>query len=253
MSARYLVRFDDICPGMNWAVWKDIEAILAEENVKPMLAVVPDNADPTLDVASKVPDFWARVRDWQSRGWAIGLHGYQHRYVTREPGLIGINAYSEFAGLPAEEQRSKLERALAIFRAESVTADVWIAPAHSFDDATVEALHQAGVRTISDGFFLSPHRDERGMTWVPQQVWSFRYRPFGVWTVCYHHNGWSAQDVKRFAADLRAYRGRIASLSEITAAPALRSRAWHDGVVAGLLLSSLRSKRWVRRRLGRAA
>ena len=206
MAARYLVRFDDICPGMNWSVWRDIEAILVEQQVKPMLAVVPDNADSNLDVAPKVEDFWPRVREWQARGWGIGLHGYQHRYVTREAGLIGINDRSEFAGLPAAEQQDKLERGLAIFRAQSVRADVWIAPAHSFDDATLEALHRLGVPAVSDGFFLTPHRDRRGLVWVPQQIWGFRYRPFGVWTVCYHHNAWTPADVRRFAADLRRRR-----------------------------------------------
>src|SRR4051794_35356495 len=61
-GARYLVRFDDICPGMNWPVWREIEKILADTGVKPMLAVVPSNEDAHLDVGPREPRFWEHVR-----------------------------------------------------------------------------------------------------------------------------------------------------------------------------------------------
>lgn len=66
-AARYLVRFDDICPAMNWDMWGKIETVLRENGVKPILAVVPDNKDPLLDVGAPVSDFWERVRGWQGR------------------------------------------------------------------------------------------------------------------------------------------------------------------------------------------
>ena len=252
-GARYLVRFDDICPGMNWRVWGEIEQILVDAGVKPMLAVVPANEDPALDVAPREPGFWERVRGWQARGWTIGLHGYQHRYVTREPGLVGLNTRSEFAGLPAAEQADKLRRAVAIFKNERVRPDVWIAPGHSFDQATVSALRELGVAAISDGFFLSAHRDSDGTLWVPMQIWSFRYRPFGLWTVCYHHNDWTAGDLRRFAADVAAYRARITDFAAVASAPYIRAKSWHDTLVANLMLSTLFGKRWLRSRLDRAA
>jgi predicted deacetylase len=252
-GARYLIRFDDICPGMNWPVWREIEKVLAGNDVRPMLAVVPANEDANLDVGPREPRFWEHVRDWQARGYAIGLHGYQHRYVTREAGLIGINARSEFAGLSAAEQADKLTRAVAIFRAEKVRPDVWIAPAHSFDAATVAALHDLGVDAISDGFFLSAHRDERGMLWVPQQIWSFRYRPFGLWTVCYHHNDWTKGDLKRFAADVAAYRARITDFGAVASAPYIRRRSWQDTLVSTVLHSTRSAKRRLRQTLDRVA
>ena len=61
-STHYLLRFDDICPTMNWTVWRQIEAALIEHQLKPMLAVVPDNQDPTLKVDTAVKDFWEHVR-----------------------------------------------------------------------------------------------------------------------------------------------------------------------------------------------
>jgi hypothetical protein len=252
-GARYLVRFDDICPGMNWAMWREIEKILVDADLKPMLAVVPSNEDAHLDVGPKETRFWELVRGWQARGWTIGLHGYQHRYVTKQAGLVGLNDRSEFAGLPAAEQADKLGRAVAIFAAEKVRPEVWIAPAHSFDETTVAALHALGVDAISDGFFLSAHRDERGMLWVPQQLWSFRYRPFGLWTVCYHHNDWSAGDLRRFAADVAGYRARITHFAEIASASDIRKKSWQDRLVSTLLLSTLFAKRRLRRTLTRSA
>ena len=61
---RYILRFDDICPTMNWTLWGDIENILVQRALKPILAVVPDNQDPTLQVDAPVENFWERVREW---------------------------------------------------------------------------------------------------------------------------------------------------------------------------------------------
>ena len=47
-DARFLLRFDDLCPTMNWAMWDAIEAHLVRMEVRPILAVVPDNRDPKL-------------------------------------------------------------------------------------------------------------------------------------------------------------------------------------------------------------
>jgi peptidoglycan/xylan/chitin deacetylase (PgdA/CDA1 family) len=217
MNARYLLRFDDICPTMNWEIWAEIEKILTGFKIKPILAVVPDNQDSHLQVAPAHPDFWQQVRRWQSQGWTIGLHGYQHRYVTAEAGIIGFNNYSEFAGLPSAEQEAMLQKGLAIFQHERVRADVWIAPAHSFDTATVTVLKELGLHFINDGFFVFP-RVDNGILWVPQQLWDFRPMPFGVWTVCFHHNEWTPEEMLRFRYNIRQYKGFIASFNEISEA-----------------------------------
>src|SRR5262245_41195137 len=92
---RYLVRFGDILPTMTWAVWEGIEAHLDRHGVKPILAVVPDNLDPKLKVDPPRADFWDRVRGWQAKGYTIAIHGYQHVYVNRNPGIIGVTHNSE--------------------------------------------------------------------------------------------------------------------------------------------------------------
>src|SRR4029077_13616420 len=150
MPASYLIRFDDLCPTLNWKVWSGIEAVLLDREIKPLLAGIPDNQDEKLHYSPAHLSFWEEVRKWQARGWTIGLHGYQHRFVTQEPGMVGIQRRSEFAGVPPAEQEEKLLRAVEIFRSNGVRPEVWIAPAHSFDWNTVIALEKLGITTISD-------------------------------------------------------------------------------------------------------
>ena len=239
LATKYLIRFDDICPTMNWEVWREIEKILVEYGVKPILAVVPDNRDPKLRVDEPNPNFWDEVRKWQSRGWTIGLHGYQHAYVTTDAGFIGINRYSEFAGLPASEQREKIRLGMAIFRKEGVTPDLWIAPAHSFDTHTLEALRAEGVNVVSDGFFPAPGRDRRGMFWVPQQLWRFADRPRGVWTVCMHHNDWTQARLEQLRDEVKRRREQVTSVEEVLDVYGARKLSVTDRVFAKSYLALL--------------
>jgi predicted deacetylase len=230
MPARYLIRFDDICPSMNWTVWREVEAILHESGVKPLLAVVPDNVDPNLRVEPDADDFWERVQAWQDLGWSIGLHGFEHRYVTSSPGLLGRNRYSEFAGLGDREQTRKLQAALEIFHAHGVRADAWVAPAHSFDDTTVGVLKKLGLDCISDGYSLNPYTCRDGMLWVPQQIGRFYRMPAGTWTVCLHINGWKSKDIEQFRREIKAFRDSIVTLGDIRQHYQTRRRSWSDSL-----------------------
>ncbi|MGJ5816559.1 DUF2334 domain-containing protein [Paludibaculum fermentans] len=241
-TTRYLLRFDDICPTMNWAVWREVEPILLDNGIRPILAVVPDNQDPHLMKGECDAAFWSNVRAWQARGWTIGLHGYQHKYETKAAGIIGRNPYSEFAGLPETEQRRKLAAAFGIFRAQGVGADVWVAPAHSFDTVTVKLLAEFGLHTISDGYSLLPHLGQHETLWVPQQGGRFLPVPCGTWTVCMHFNGWTRKDIAAFRADVLKYRTRISTLPEVVSLNARRPETWHDR----LFFQSLRTLRGLR-------
>jgi hypothetical protein len=229
-NTRYLLRFDDICPTMNWKVWSAIEAALVERNLKPMLAVVPDNQDPFLKVDAPVEDFWERVRAWQTRGWTIALHGYEHKYVTCYPGVVTPRKKSEFAGVPASEQEGKLRRGVEIFDRHGVTSRLWIAPSNSFDTSTVALLPKFGISMICDGHFRFPFLCQRNMFWVPQQLFDFRPAPAGVWTVCYHHNQWTSSDLRKFRDDLDNYGPQISSLEEVAQEWAGR-RSWWSSFV----------------------
>lgn len=225
-TTRYLLRFDDLCPTMNWRVWEKIESALVQRHLQPMLAVVPNNQDPVLQVDAPANDFWNRVREWQDRGWIIALHGFQHRYVSRNAGLVATRKKSEFAGLPAAVQREKLKRGVEIFGREGITPRVWIAPGNTFDATTVSLLPEFGIRTICDGCFRFPFVDRQNVTWVPQQIFGFRPAPPGVWTVCYHHNDWTTAQTRRFSEDLDHFGANIGSLDELLEERLPRDPKW---------------------------
>jgi peptidoglycan/xylan/chitin deacetylase (PgdA/CDA1 family) len=247
LRARYLLRFDDICPGMNWRIWDRIERVLVERDVRPLLAVVPDNRDDMLDYGPANHEFWDRVRGWQSRGWSIGMHGYQHRYVTRECGLLGLQPLSEFAGLPERAQEEKIRAGLDIFRREDVRADAWVAPCHSFDSTSVAILKRAGFTVISDGFSLFPARDSNGILWVPQQLWQLRLCPMGVWTVAYHINQWSDERAREFAKEVERFGSAICSLEETVAQYGARDRDWTDQACSHVLRQAIKWRIGARR------
>jgi peptidoglycan/xylan/chitin deacetylase (PgdA/CDA1 family) len=243
--ARYLIRFDDLCPTLNWQVWDRIEEALIESLIRPILGIVPDNRDAFLMVSPPRADFWDRVRSWQTRGWTIGMHGYQHRSITGESGLIGINARSEFAGLTRDEQEEKLQAALKIFHDESVEPKVWLAPNHSFDANTVASLRGVGISVISDGLWLWPSVDDAGMTWIPHQIWRFHKMPFGVWTVGLHHNRWTNEQFAAFTRDLSAFRPRIVDVPTVLGA-ANGGRTAADRMASRALLAMTKAKRRIR-------
>jgi len=235
----YLLRFDDICATMRLKTWSQIEACLVEYSIRPLLAVVPDNRDPVLSVDPPVPDFWARVRKWQERGWTIAMHGYQHLYVSPNGGLVTVRKKSEFASLPTQEQARKLRFATGIFAREGIRSRVWIAPGNAFDEVTVSLLPQFGFDIISAGWswrpFIGPHR----VLWLPCQLSELRVAPRGVWTVCYHPNSWTDKDVSNFRTSLGRFRDRICSLQEVLDRPPPSQARWRYQFCTSPRLSSL--------------
>ena len=238
--SQFLVRFDDICPTMNWALWTEIETVLDESGVKPILAVIPDNKDHGLVVNAPRSSFWDNVRNWKDKGWAVGLHGYQHLYVTTQSGVLRLQDRSEFAGLSYDQQLTKLNRAIEIFRREGIEPDLWVAPSHSFDWTTVRILKELGLHTISDGLSRFPYRDSNGLLWVPQQLWRFRNVPAGVWTVCFHHNDWTNAQLAGFRAAIKRLRSHITNLAHISRVYADREMTFSDRIGAAAIYGFIR-------------
>jgi len=245
-EASYLFRFDDICPTMKWSNWDAIEEILIEHDIRPIMAVIPDNRDSNLHLEAPNPNFWGRVRGWQAAGWTIGMHGFQHTYVTSNPGLYSNRSASEFAGLPLRVQREKLEHGLAILRGEGVPSNLWVAPGHSFDSTTVSILRELGVTLISDGYSISPYTDDQGTFWIPQQLSERQIfsvpgrkpsplKSAGVWTACLHANAWTGEDIKRLRETVKRHRHLIRTIGEIHAIYSGRRRDWPDRIHAAKL------------------
>ena len=216
---RYLLRFDDVCSTSNWSAWDMVEEVLVDLGVAPIVAVTPDNRSKRLVAGPADPRFWDRVRHWQSLGWTVGLHGYQHLMTSADRGLVGLRARSEWAGVPEDVQGAHADAALAVFVRERVPVRTWVAPGHTFDRTTLDVLGRRGIDTVSDGFGRRPYTED-GMFWVPCQTWEITPRRAGIWTVCLHINNWDRdrvaglrrvlQRVQHLVTDLESLRTEFA-------------------------------------------
>jgi len=188
LKTLYILRLDDACPTMKRDIWFKFERILDDFQIKPIIGIIPDCKDPKLYYEKPMNDFWDWVKHLEQKGWIIAMHGYQHLYTTKDSGIVGLNNYSEFAGLPYEIQAEKIKKAWNIFLSQGIKPKFWMAPAHSFDLNTLKVLKEfTDIEFITDGFAIFPYT-AYGFKWLPQQLWKFRKLPFGVWTICLHPN-----------------------------------------------------------------
>jgi peptidoglycan/xylan/chitin deacetylase (PgdA/CDA1 family) len=204
---RYLLRFDDLCPTMDWKRWDRVEPLLEESGAQPILAIVPANEDPELRRAPENPDFWDRARAWQAKGWIIAQHGYRHIYDSADTGLVPWWYRSEFAGHPRNEQLRRLRLGKRKMDEEGLRPTVWCAPSHTFDAVTLDVLADEGIRIISDGVNFRPYVDSRELVWVPVQPWSPPGLQASVRTVCIHTN--TLEDFAPLFRLLSAKRGQL--------------------------------------------
>lgn len=186
---KYLIRLDDACPKRDIEKWDRIESLLDKYGIKPLVGIIPECKDPAFEHYPVDESFWTeRVAKWKQKGWVLALHGYEHVFCTKNPGINPVNKYSEFAGLSLEEQRSKIRNGIQILREHGIEPQVFFAPAHSFDKNTIESLKQeSNIYIISDVPANKPFT-KYGMTFVPQQSGRVRELPFAVQTFCYHPN-----------------------------------------------------------------
>lgn len=163
---KILIRFDDICPTMNWEQWGRAKRMLDEAGVTALLGVVPDNTDPDLMIDSPRQDFWEYIKGLQEQGYTIAMHGYHHQFELKADGLVTRNKISEFAGLPYEVQFDKIRKGKEILNSHGIESDVFFAPAHSYDDNTLRALVACGFKYVSDGLSSKPYK-RHGITLLP--------------------------------------------------------------------------------------
>jgi predicted deacetylase len=209
--ARYLLRLDDLCPTMDRERWQQFRNLIEKFRLAPILAVIPDNRDPALDVSPPDPTFWNQLCALESAGSVIALHGYRHLCTSRGRSLLGLHRHTEFAGIDFERQGAWIYEGLAILRARGLHPRIFVAPRHGFDANTLRALRCEGISLLSDGFARICHRRD-GMTWIPQQLWGPVARPRGLWTICMHPNTTNDDDLKRLRAFLREHAHQFTSV-----------------------------------------
>lgn len=179
------VRLDDITPDMDWERFLKFKALLDHYQVKPLIGVVPDNRDEMLSAEennrqlaqtnpwiagmlgeNKWEAFCAYLKQLQQEGWVLAMHGYRHIYSTKKGGLFPLNNFSEFAGLPYEEQKEMLTDGKRILMERGIETAIFMAPAHSYDRNTLRALKELGFEGLTDGFGDAPYL-WHGLTFYP--------------------------------------------------------------------------------------
>ena len=218
MCYYYLIRLDDACPTMSRTQWERMEEILDKYAIKPMVGVVPHNEDPALIYDEEDANFWDKVRRWEQKGWAISLHGYNHSYTSMlgKSGLNPMWARSEFAGIPIDEQRSKIRKGLMIMREHGVFPKYFFAPSHTFDENTLLALREeSSIRIVSDTISTQPYR-YKDFIFIPQFSGQCRRIIFpGSFTFCLHPNTMKDEDFKHVDLFLNKYSNRVISFDLI--------------------------------------
>lgn len=207
-----LIRLDDITPDMDWEKFERLAALLEQYQIHPIIGVVPDNRDETLHIQEPKEDFWERMRTLAERGWVIAQHGYQHVYVNRKSGLLGVNPFSEFAGLPYQEQYRKLLDGQKILKQKGISATMFMAPGHTFDRKTLKALRRLGFTSVTDGYCSRPYR-RMGLLFLPCTLSEPRL-PKRFDTLCLHLNGMDEEQFDVLADFIGRNRNLIRSADE---------------------------------------
>tara|TARA_A100001015_G_C14963249_1_gene701828 strand:+ start:401 stop:1129 length:729 start_codon:yes stop_codon:yes gene_type:complete len=186
---KILIRFDDIAENMNWHLMEKCEKLFDKYKIKPILGVIPNNQDPELKRYPKNENFWHKIKIWQSKGWEISMHGYNHVYKTdtNKKDYFKYGGKSEFFGVPLENQIIKIQKGLDIFKNNGVDIRCFFAPNHTYDANTFEALKKLGVYQVIDGYGLKPYI-EKGIKFIPQLFYKPILLPFGLQTTQLHLN-----------------------------------------------------------------
>lgn len=213
MPSKFIIRFDDIAPGMAWSKFSAFDTLAKELDIPLLVGVVPHNLDPTLAVEPVRHDFWDVVREWSARGWTIAQHGYTHQYVTRDPGILGIGPESELAGLSYRQQFAKLDAGKNILVQQGVWQPVFMAPSHSLDEVTLQVLKELEFCSLTDGYGVYPYKMD-SLTAVPQLIEMPMHFGFGVCTICLHVNQMSQAQILKALRFVKAHRRQIISFEE---------------------------------------
>ena len=218
MKRLYLIRLDDACPFMNRAKWQRMEDLLDKYGVKPLVGIIPANADPKTMIEPEDPYFWDKARVWQGKGWSIALHGYDHCYISDE-GMNGLNpiwSRSEYAGVSLELQKEKIRSGVGLLKEHGLNPTYFFAPSHTFDENTLKALKQeTDIRKISDTIGRWPYKSG-GFWFIPQITGHCVKMPIcGLYTFCFHPNTMMDDDFRHLDCFLKKNKSQFIGFDDI--------------------------------------
>ena len=214
------VRLDDITPDMDWEKFRRLEKMLDDNQIAPLIGIVPDNQDPNLMRNEAVPDFEEQIKVWEKKKWVLAMHGWKHIYTTKKGGLFPLNSFSEFAGVSKEKQREMIYDGKEKLQRMGIRTNIFMAPAHSFDSNTLALLREADFQYITDGFGSYPYQWKK-MTFLPiafQRNKDVKKKD-GYTTLVFHTNTMSEREFADFEKMLKEHKNDFISYEEYLRVP----------------------------------
>ena len=213
---RYLVRIDDVSPYMSKDKFEAVKAVLDKYGICPIIGVIPDCRDENIkaspDDRYSQDEYRELLTDLISRGWTVAMHGINHVYTTEDAGLLGINPFSEFAGLSYDTQYTKLRQGREILRRLGADTRLFMAPGHSFDLNTLKALKMLGFEAVTDGMAKIPYIRE-GILFIPCTLVAYN-KIKGTDTVCLHPNLMDDTDIAELESFLKKHKDSAITYDE---------------------------------------
>lgn len=248
LTAQYLIRFDDLTPTMLSERFEEYLSLIARYGVHPILAVVPDNQDPELNLQASDPAFWRRLRSLEADGATIAMHGFRHQCTSRGKSLLGLHAASEFAGVEESKQETWIRCGLSLLREHGLSPRLFVAPRHGFDRSTLRVLVREGLGILSDGFAHRPFT-RHGVIWIPQQLWAPVKKSSGLWTICIHTNTAPDSLARQLEQFLDQNAGNFTSFEDVIASAQRSDLRWTERIAEKMANLRVRYTRGARRKV----
>ena len=210
-----LIRLDDIAENMNWSLMRKCENLFEKHNIRPLLGVVSNNQDTELLSYEKNDQFWSQIRAWQKKNWEIAMHGYTHIYDkdTFKKDYFNYGGKSEFCGHSFDEQFSRIEKSLMIFKKENIEIRSFFAPNHTYDQNTFLALKKNNITNIIDGYGIMPYT-KNNLNFIPQLFYKQILLPFGIQSTQIHLNYWGDDEFENFKDFIEKNKSKIISFDQ---------------------------------------
>lgn len=194
MKRKILLRFDDLCPTMDFVQFNKAIAVLKKYEIKPLLGIIPDCQDKELHIELEHGEYWDYIKQLQRDGYTLAMHGYQHVYDNDCRGNVNLGFKSEFAGHSYEEQYRKIKAGKEILKIHGIDTDIFFAPAHSYDKNTLRALSANGFQYMSDGKGTKPIVS-CGILCIPCRSGGVpKICRHGCYTAVFHAHEWVRKD-----------------------------------------------------------
>jgi predicted deacetylase len=214
-NCKIAFRMDDICPTMNWLNFYKVIQILKENDIKPLLGIIPHCEDKKLCCDIPSGNFFDIMRKFKDEGYLFAQHGYNHVYVNDNGGILKINRQSEFAGLTFNEQLKKIKNGKKIMEQQELVTDIFMAPSHSYDKNTLKALKNLDFYYVTDGYTGKNYKYCDIMFIPCRNVISLKHKMKGTVTVCIHANSMGDDDFNRLRSFIKKYSNYCVGFKEL--------------------------------------